>query len=137
MKLEKNKVLQFCLGAAVALLATSSFASADEYYKETPQFHMYPDPGGARYTIKRFGPVGIGLELRKPNFTMHITGVEKGSPAEACGKLKKGQIIESINGKTLKDIDPRVLLGNMITEAEAKDGTPDKTPQMTQCFNNQ
>lgn len=122
MKLEKNKVLQFCLGAAVAVLATSSFASADEYYKETPQFHMYPDPGGARYTIKRFGPVGIGLELRKPNFTMHITGVEKGSPAEACGKLKKGQIIESINGKTLKDIDPRVLLGNMITEAEAKDG---------------
>ncbi|PQJ29474.1 hypothetical protein BSZ32_13895 [Rubritalea profundi] len=104
------------------MLATTTLATAEDYYKETPQFHMYPDPAAARYIIKRFGPVGIGLELRKPNFTMHITGVEKGSPAEACGKLKKGQIIETINGKTLKDIDPRVLLGNMITEAEAKGG---------------
>jgi len=110
----------FWLGAAAAVLATCTVGTADDYYKETPQFHMYPDPGGARYTIKRFGPVGIGLELRQPAFTMHILNIEEGSPAEASGKLKKGQMIESINGQTLEDIDPRVLLGNMITEAEAK-----------------
>jgi len=68
------------------------------------------------------GPVGIGLELIQPAFTMRIIKVEPGSSAEATGKLKKGQIIESINGKTLKEIDPRIILGNMITDAEAKDG---------------
>lgn len=116
------------LGMTGGLLAVSSLASAedykkvDEYYKGTPQFHSWPDPGGARYNIKRFGPVGIGLELRQPAFTMHIVNIEEGSPAEACGQLKKGQIIESINGQVLKDEDPRVLLGNWITEAEAKGG---------------
>ena len=93
-----------------------------DYYKQVPQFHTWPDPDGARYKIKRFGPTGIGLELRQPAFTMHIVNIEEGSPAEACGKLKKGQIIESINGQVLKDRDPRVILGNLITEAEAKGG---------------
>ncbi len=106
----------------LAMLMASWLMAADDYYKKTPQFHMYPDPNAPRYTLKRFGPVGIGLDLRKPNFSMYISNVEPGSPAEACGKLKKGQIIESINGRTLKDEDPRVLLGNMITEAEARDG---------------
>ena len=115
--------------ATAAVLATFSLATAaedyksvDGYYTEVPQFHTWPDPNAARYKIKRFGPVGIGLELRKPSFTMHIVNVEEGSPAEACGKLKKGQIIESVNGHTMKGIDPRVLLGNWITEAEAKGG---------------
>lgn len=129
MKTNKLRHLwQLCLGATAAMLATSSLASAqdyksvDGYYTEVPQFHSWPDPGAARYSIKRFGPVGVGLELRKPNFTMHIVNVEEGSPAAASGKLKKGQIIESINGQTLKGVDPRVLLGNWITEAEAKGG---------------
>jgi hypothetical protein len=116
------------LGMAIAMLATSTLASAqdyksvDGYYTEVPQFHSWPDPGAARYKIKRFGPVGVGLELRKPNFTMHIVNVEEKSPAAATGKLKKGQIIESVNGHTMKGIDPRVLLGDWITEAEAKGG---------------
>jgi hypothetical protein len=114
--------------ATAAVLATFSLATAEDnnsvdgYYTEAPQFHTWPDPNAARYKIKRFGPVGIGLELRKPNFTMHIVNVEEGSPAAATGKLKKGQIIESVNGHTMKGIDPRVLLGNWITEAEAKGG---------------
>jgi hypothetical protein len=122
------KMRQWVLGIALGVLVfgslgiSSASAAADGYYKGMPQFHMYPDANAPRYSIKRFGPVGIGLELRKPNFTIFITNVEPGSPAEACGKLKKGQIIESINGETLKDEDPRVLLGNMITKAEANDG---------------
>lgn len=110
------------LGLGVGVLMGSSLRADDSYYKSEPSFHPAPDAKAARYSIVRFGPVGIGLELRQPAFTMHITGVEQGSPAEACGKLKKGQIIESINGQFLKDEDPRILLANMITEAEAKDG---------------
>ena len=64
----------------------------------------------------------FGITLIRPGMTMQINNVEKGSPAEATGKLQKGQIIESINGKVLKEIDPRIILGDIVTEAEAKDG---------------
>ncbi len=110
------------LAIATAVIASTCIASADDYYSEEPQFHMWPDPDGARYKIERFGPIGIGLELRKPNFTMHIVNIEEGSPAAATGALKKNQIIESVNGHVMKDKDPRVLLGNWITEAEANGG---------------
>ena len=110
------------LAFASTLLSSISSSNAQNYYSKEPQFHMHPDPSAARYNIKRFGPVGIGLELRQPNFTMHIANVEEGSPAAATGKIKKGQIIESVNGHAMKDEDPRVLLGNWITEAEAKGG---------------
>jgi hypothetical protein len=89
------------------------------YYKVYPLFNPHPTEN-RDYTVTRFGPVGIGIDLVKPNFTIKIRNVEKGSPAE--GKLKKGPIIESINGEVLKDIDPRMWLGNMIAKAEAADG---------------
>ena len=95
---------------------------SDPYYKERPQFHFYPAHDMPRLTMDHIGPIGIGLELVQPAFTMHLVSVEPGSPAAATGKLKPGQIIESINGKVLKDIDPRIILGNLITEAEATDG---------------
>jgi len=54
---------------------------------------------------------------------MRITRIEKGSPAETTGKIKLKQIIESINGKAPNtEIDPRILLGNIITKAESTDG---------------
>ena len=40
----------------------------------------------------------MAIELIQPAFTMQIKSIEEGSPAAATGKLKKGQIIESING---------------------------------------
>lgn len=72
--------------------------------------------------LTRFGPVGLSIDLMQPAFTMMISGVEPGSPAAKTGKLEKGQIILSINGEPLKDIDPRIQLGNLITEAEASNG---------------
>lgn len=96
--------------------------SDDSYYKEHPLFHPFPREDKKIQSIDRFGPVGIGIELRQPAFRMRIKNVEKGSPAAATGKLKKGQWIESVNGRVLKDIDPRRILGQIITEAEATDG---------------
>ena len=117
----KQGLGRVCVGAAMAALAASSLM-ADTYYKEDPLFHPWPEESGSRYEIIRFGPVGVGLELIQPAFTMRVTNVEPGSPAEATGQFKKGQIIESVNGQVLKDRDPRVILGDMITDAEAKDG---------------
>ncbi len=95
----------------------------DSYYKDYPLFHWYPDENATKpQSVYRFGPVGIGIDLTIPAFGMKVKNVEEGSPASTTGKLKLGQIIESINGKTLKDIDPRVFLGNIITQAEAADG---------------
>jgi len=112
--------------ALVALVDASSLTAAPDggYYEETPLFIPCPEPGKT-WTIRNYGPVGFGLDLISPAFTMRINNVEEGSPAEATGKLKKGQIIESINGRTLEDIDPRVLLADILGEAEATDGTGD------------
>lgn len=95
----------------------------DSYYKDYPLFHWYPDEKSTKpQSVYRFGPVGIGIDLTLPAFGMKVKNVEAGSPAEATGRIKAGQIIESINGQKLKDIDPRVFLGNMITQVEATDG---------------
>ncbi len=97
-------------------------AYEDDYYKESPLFHYYPASDAPRWTIGRLGPIGLSVHLLQPAFTMQIAGIEPGSPADVTGKLREGQFIKSFNGHALKDIDPRVLLGNWITEAEAKDG---------------
>ena len=99
--------------------------TAPGYYTaaNTPIFNPFPNVTDKKpWLVRNLGSVGIGINLIRPGMTMQINNVEKGSPAEATGKLQKGQIIESINGKVLKDIDPRIILGDIVTEAEAKDG---------------
>ena len=103
-------------------------ANAQSYYeKGLPQlFSPAPNDTGRSankaWRIRYFGPVGIGIDLVRPGMTMQIWNVEAGSPADKTGKLEKGQIIESINGVVLKDVDPRIILGEIITRAEATDG---------------
>lgn len=119
----KRRTLGMLIAALTIAMLAPHKASAASYYKTAPFLLPAPQVNGKKkWTIQNFGPVGIGIDLVKPNFTMVISNVEKGSPAEATGKLKKGQVIESINGRTLKDRDPREILGEIITEAEAKDG---------------
>lgn len=93
-----------------------------KYYKVHPQFHPFPDENTAVQSIDRFGPVGIGIFLIQPAFKMQVKNVEPGSPAEATGKLRKEQFIDSINGRVLQDMDPRQILGDIIAKAEATDG---------------
>ncbi|MFK7910849.1 MAG: DUF6288 domain-containing protein [Akkermansiaceae bacterium] len=121
--------LPIILGATLALAFNPAIAQDKSYYKDKSgmkMFNPYPNDTGRHgkksWLVRNFGPVGIGINLKRPGMTMEVHNVEKGSPAEATGKLKKGQIIESINGVVLKDIDPRIILGDIITAAEAKDG---------------
>jgi len=118
-------------GALAIALAFASSAHAQgekPYYtpETTPIFNPYPDNTGRSankgWLVRNLGPVGIGINLIRPGMTMQIHNVEPGSPAEKTGKLQKGQIIESINGRVLEKIDPRIILGDIVTEAEAKDG---------------
>ena len=93
--------------------------AGSDYYTVHPLFNPHPVENRP-WTVSRFGPVGIGIDLVAPKFTMKIRNIEKGSPAD--GKLKAGQIIESINGEVPKGIDPREWLGQMIAKVEAADG---------------
>ena len=102
-----------CTGA---LVAETSF-----YKNEHGLFSLRPGEDKAVTHLTRVGPIGISLDLLQPAFTMRIKSVEPGSPAATAG-LEPGMFIESINGGKLADIDPRIQLGNWITEAEAKDG---------------
>ncbi len=128
-----NKLLIHWISAAAMLCISAQTASAQKsYYGKNPGmalFNPYPnDTGrsaGSAWRVRYFGPVGIGIDLVRPGMTMKIANVEEGSPAAKTGKLKAGQIIESINGVVLKDIDPRIILGDIITAAEAKDGKID------------
>ena len=98
-------------------------ATAESFYKNPHGlFSTRPSETKSLQSIDRFGPVGIGIDLIQPAFTMRIKNVEEGSPAAATGKLKKGQIIETINGQKFADIDPRIQLGQILAAAEAGDG---------------
>ena len=108
-----------CLPAI--LFSGLAVADAASFYKEPALFSTAPDETASVNTIARFGPVGMAIELHQPAFTLWAGAIEPGSPAEAAG-LKKGQVIGSIIGETLKDIDPRIQLGNILAKAEATDG---------------
>jgi len=110
-------MLLFCAGAAAA-----EEAKTKSFYKGPALFSTRPDEERSVSSIDRFGPVGMGIELHQPAFVMKIKNIEAGSPAEAAGKLAKGQIIETINGQKLADIDPRIQLARIMGAAEATDG---------------
>lgn len=110
---------------AIVLLHGTPAQSKDKDLSELMLFSPHPKPGKKPWKVKNLGPVGIGIDLtKKPKWpTMVIANVEKGSPADKTGKLKKGQIIESINGIKLSGkVDLRIVLGDIITKAEATDG---------------
>ena len=108
---------------AALCLAPWCTAGAQSFYKEPHGlFSTRPGETKSLQTIKRFGPVGMGIDLIQPAFVMRISSLEEGSPAAETGKLAKGQIIESINGQVLKEIDPRIQLGRILAAAEASDG---------------
>ncbi len=108
--------------SALCILTAPILLAAESFYSGPTFFSKRPDETKSLTNIERFGPVGMSIDLIQPAFTMRIKSIEDGSPAAATGKLKPGQIIETINGEKLKDIDPRIQLGNMITTAEATDG---------------
>jgi len=92
------------------------------FYKGPSLFSTRPSETTSIQNLKRFGPVGLSIDLVQPAFVMKVAEVEEGSPAAKTGKFAKGQIIESINGEVLKDIDPRMQMAKWIEKAEATDG---------------
>jgi hypothetical protein len=114
--------MQSILAILLAILCSAAPGAEASYYEnEHALFSKRPPADKAVSHLTRVGTVGISLDLLQLAFTMRIKAVEPESPA-AAAKLAPGMIIESINGRELADIDPRIQLGNWITEAEAGDG---------------
>lgn len=106
-----------------ALLCSLTLGASGESFYKDPHglFSTRPSETKSLQNIKRFGPVGLSIDLIQPAFTMRIEAVEAASPAEDA-QLRPGQFIESINGQKLAEIDPRIQLGRILAEAEATDG---------------
>ncbi len=121
MKLHATICIALGMLSYASILCAAEDSPAVSFYKGTPLFSTAPDPKKSMQTIDRFGPVGLVIELHQPAFVMKVGKIEEGSPA-AASALKAGQIIESINGEKLKDIDPRIQLGRIIEKAESSDG---------------
>ena len=111
-----------------ALLALSFFmvppalAEKPSFYRASTLFSTRPSETASVQNIKRFGPVGLSIDLCQPAFVMKVAAVEEGSPAAKTGKFEVGQIIESVYGEALKDMDPRIQMANWIEQAEATNG---------------
>jgi hypothetical protein len=118
-RVHRNLAIASFVGLLTAVAATA--AVADGFYKRPALFSTRPGETKSLQTVGRFGPVGMAIELVQPAFQMKVGKIEEGSPAAATA-LKQGQYIASINGETLKDIDPRIQLGRILAEAEATDG---------------
>ena len=82
----------------MSLVYSIDTVEAQSFYKDSRGlFSTRPSETQSLTNIKRFGPVGMGIDLIQPAFTMRISHIEESSPAAKTGKLKTGQIIESIN----------------------------------------
>jgi hypothetical protein len=114
------KLIQCCI-FSLSILSISVAQSS--YYKGETSFAPRPEETDKKpWPIDHFGPVGLKLDITQPGMNLRILGVEANSPAAAAAKFKQGQFIESINGKKLDGRDPRVVLGDRITESEASGG---------------
>jgi len=120
--LKRSSVLLWVFGCLGAWVFPSAAAAGGFYSRPGVFSTRFDDQSKYMQPIDRFGPVGIGIELHPPAYVMKVKNVEEGSPADKVGDLQAGQIIETINGQKLKDIDPRIQLGKIITDAEATDG---------------
>ena len=102
-------------------------AAQDSYYAGPGLFSTRPSESKSLQTIDRFGPVGISVELHQPAFVMKVGKVEPGSPSD--GVLAPGQVIESINGQALADID---VAGDFdVSGTPGVDGTDGEHPRHT------
>ena len=107
--------------AIVMLLvtATAQRASADTLasWKETPPISV-----GVTGMIVTVTSSMDDLKQAKAD-TPHVVTVTEVLPeTPADGNLRQGDILESVNGVSLKVVDPRHILGEQINASEGRDG---------------
>ena len=105
--------------AASLLLIPTPARAADDFYTGEKVYSLRPKPASHK-DLGHIGPTGI-LAFVEVGVKVMIEGAREGSPA--AGKVEKGEVILGVNGQALKGLNPYVVLGKAITQAEATDGT--------------
>jgi hypothetical protein len=107
----------FLLVTAGVVQAASPAADSN-YYTEPSLYTLRPNPQHE----SKFGDVGVtGLRLHVyPGVVLKVMETVPNTPAD--GKFKKDEIITGVNGKALNGLNPFVVFGEALTQAEAKDG---------------
>lgn len=115
MRSSSTNVLAFFLLAAQLHVVAETDNS---YYTEEHIYVSRPNPASEKF----FGYIGTtGLKARiYPGVILKVEEMAHGSPSE--GKFAKGEILTGINGTELKGLNPFVVMGNALTNAEATDG---------------
>lgn len=113
--------LALAFGLFIATVTRTFAADAPpttQYYTEPPLYTSTPDPKSERH----FGDVGVtGLQLRVyPGVVLQVEQTRPNTPA--AGKFDKGDVIVGINGVALQGRNPYVVIGQALTDAEAKEG---------------
>lgn len=105
--------------ACLTAIFPAALQGAPDYYIEPQIYGMRPNPNGE----SEMGPIGAtGIEARIYK-GVKVTVEEVHPDTPAFGKFSKGDVILGVNGAMVQGKDPLVLLGNALTDAEAKDGT--------------
>ena len=113
-----HPMIPLLLGCLIAIIP-ATLQGAPEYYTEPQVYGMRPNPDHE----SEMGPIGAtGIEARVYK-GVRVTVEEVHPDTPAFGKFSKGDVILGVNGAMLQGKNPLVLLGNALTEAEAKDGT--------------
>ena len=111
-------IIPVLLGCLIAIIS-GTLQGAPEVYNEPQVYGMRPNPDHE----SEMGPIGAtGIEARIYK-GVRVTVEEVHPDTPAFGKFSKGDVILGVNGAMLLGKNPLVLLGNALTEAEAKDGT--------------
>ena len=107
------------IAIAMLLLAAAQSASADTLasWKETPPISVGVTGMMATVTSSMDDP-----KQAKADTPHVVTVTETLANTPAAGKLQKGDILESVNGVSLKVVDPRHILGEQINVSEGRDG---------------
>jgi Family of unknown function (DUF6288) len=114
----KHNTATLILAICLPSLGTAEPSQGTGYYTEPPVYDLRPKSTGEFH----FGHVGVtGLVLQGyPGVVLKVAETTPGTPAD--GKFRMGEIITGLNGVPLKGRNPFVILGEALTQAEAKDG---------------
>jgi len=81
--MKKAMKVKLLLTLVTCLVCGHRAANAQSFYKnQRGLFSTRPDATRSLTNVKRFGPVGMGIDLIQPAFTMRISHIEKARPPQ-------------------------------------------------------
>ena len=115
---ETKMKISIAVFAMTILVASAAVGPALSAVTPSDEVQVYEFVGKSeRY---RLGPAGIEVKYDTKNRVLTVIGTEPETPAD--GHFKAGDVLAAVNGKSLDILNPFVVIGEAITNAEATEG---------------